>query len=82
MRNYLKIIEITGVILMFIGCIGYRFLHLSWAIWVCIIGIILWLIQVVFKAFNWQKYAKDNGQNIIGILVVILMLFIVMLSVR
>ena len=82
MRKYLKVIEITGVILMFIGCIGHRFLHLSWAIWVCIAGLALWLIQVVYKAFNWQEFAKDNSQNIIGILVVIIMLFIVMLSLK
>ena len=82
MRKYLKIIEIAGVILMFIGCIGHLFLHLSMAIWICIAGLALWLIEVVYKAFNWKEYAKDNRQNIIGILVVILMLFVVMLSVK
>ena len=82
MKKYLKIIEITGVILMLIGCLGHRLLHLNWAVWVCVAGIALWLIQVIFKAFNWQEYAKDNSQNIIGILIVILMLFIVMISVR
>lgn len=82
MKKYLKTIEFTSVILMFLGCIGYRLLHLSWAIWICIAGLILWLIQVVYKAFNWQEYAKDNSQNIIGILVVIIMLFIVMVSIK
>ena len=82
MRKYLKFIEISGIILMFIGCIGHRFLHLSLAIWICIAGLALWLIQVVYKAFNWQEYAKDNSQNIIGILVVIVMLFIVTLSLK
>lgn len=82
MRKILKIIEISGVILMFIGCIGHRFLHLSIAIWICIAGLALWLLQVVYKAFNWKEYAKDNSQNIIGILVVIIMLFIVMISLK
>ena len=82
MKKYLKIIEYLSVILMFIGCIGHRFLHLNWAIWVCIVGLALWLIQVVYKAFNWKEYAKDNSQNIIGILVVIIMLFIVMISIK
>lgn len=82
MKKYLKVIEISGVILMFLGCIGHRVLHLSIAIWICIVGLALWLIQVVYKAFNWQEYAKDNSQNIIGILVVIIMLFIVMISLK
>lgn len=82
MRKILKIIEISGVILMFIGCIGHRFLHLSIAIWICIAGLALWLLQVVYKAFNWQEYAKDNSQNIIGILVVIIMLIVVMISLK
>jgi hypothetical protein len=82
MKKYMKIIEYLSVILMFIGCIGHRFLHLNWAIWVCIAGLALWLIQVIYKAFNWKEYAKDNSQNIIGILVVIIMLFIVMISIK
>jgi len=82
MRKILKIIEISGVILMFIGCIGHRFLHLSIAIWICIAGLALWLLQVVYKAFNWKEYAKDNSQNIIGILVVIIMLIVLMISLK
>ena len=74
-RKYLGYIEHTGVILMLIGCIGHRFLHFNWAIWVCIIGLILWLLQVVYKAFNWQIYARDNKQNILMMLLVIMMLF-------
>ena len=80
MKKYLKGIEISGVILMLIGCIGHRFMHYSWAIWVCIVGLALFLIQVVYKAFNWKEYAKDNSQNIIGMLAVIIMLFILILQ--
>ena len=54
MKKYLRYIEHTGVILMLIGCVGYRFLHWSWAIWICIVGLILFLGQVIFKAFNWM----------------------------
>ena len=79
MKRYLREIEISGVILMLIGCIGHRFLHFSWAIWVCIIGLVLWLLQVVYKAFNWQEYAKDNKQNILMMLFVIVMLFYLIL---
>ena len=79
MKKYLREIEISGVILMLIGCIGHRFLHFNWAIWVCIIGLVLWLLQVVYKAFNWQEYAKDNKQNILMMLFVIVMLFYLIL---
>ena len=82
MKKYLREIEITSVILMLIGCIGHRFLHFSWAIWVCIIGLILFLIQVVYKAFNWKEYAKDNSQNIIMMIAVIIILFAIMLLKR
>ena len=80
MKQYLKKIENTSIVLMLIGCVGHRFLHFSWAIWVCIVGLIGWLGVVVFKAFNWQEYAKDNKQNILMMLFVIILLFILMLK--
>ena len=80
MKRYLREIEISSVILMLIGCIGHRFLHMGWAIWVCILGLILWLLQVVYKAFNWKEYARDNKQNILMMLFVIAMLFYLMLT--
>ena len=79
MKQYLKKIENTSIGLMLIGCVGHRLLHFSWAIWVCIAGLIGWLGVVVFKAFNWQEYAKDNKQNILMMLFVIILMFILML---
>ena len=79
MKQYLKKIENTSIVLMLIGCVGHRFLQFSWAIWVCIAGLIGWLGVVVFKAFNWQEYAKDNKQNILMMLFVIILMFILML---
>jgi uncharacterized membrane protein len=80
MKNYLREIEISGVILMLIGCISYRFLQQQWGIYACSIGLILWVIEVVYKAFNWKKYERDNKQNIIMMLFVIVMLFTLILS--
>ena len=57
MKQYLKKIENTSIVLMLIG----------------------WLGVVVFKAFNWQEYAKDNKQNILMMLFVIILMFILML---
>ena len=79
MKKYLKKIENTSIVLMLIGCVGHRFLHFSWASWVCIAGLIGVLGVVVFKAVNWQEYAKDNKQNILMMLFVIILMFILML---
>lgn len=79
MKKYIREIEISGMIMMLIGCVCHRFLNLQWAIWVCIIGLALWVLQVVYKAFNWQVYQRENKQNILMMLFVIAMLFFLML---
>ncbi len=81
-RKYLGYIEYTGVILMLIGCIGHRFMHWSWAIWICIVGLILFLGQVIFKAFNWKTYNKENKQNLIMMVVSIIFLWVLILYVK
>ena len=81
MKKYLRYIEHTGVILMLIGCVGYRFLHWSWAIWICIVGLILFLGQVIFKAFNWKTYNKENKQNLIMMVVSIIFLWLLIIYV-
>lgn len=79
MKKYLRYMELAGVILMLIGCIGHRFLHWPWAIWLCVLGLILWLGQVVFKAFNWKAYNKENKQNLIMMVVSIIILWVLIL---
>lgn len=81
-RKYLGYIEYTGVILMLIGCIGHRFMHWSWAIWICIVGLILFLGQVIFKAFNWKTYNKENKQNLIMMVVSIIFLWVLILYIK
>ena len=82
MKKYLRYIENTGYILMIIGWIAYRFMHYYWAVWGCVLGLALFLLQVIYKSFNWKMYAEDNKQNIIKILVAIVILFIKMLTIR
>ena len=82
MKKYLRYIEHTGVILMLIGFVGYRFLHWSWAIWICIVGLILFLGQVDFKAFNWKTYNKENKQNLIMMVVSIIFLWLLIIYVK
>jgi hypothetical protein len=79
MKKYLREIKASGIILMFIGIVLYRFMHFSAGIWACIIGILLWLTEVVYKAFCWQEYRRDNMQNIAMMLIIIVLLFITMI---
>jgi len=76
MKKYLNEIKVSGIILMFIGIIMYRFMGLSAGIWACAIGIALWLVQLVYKSFKWQEYRKDNMENIAMMLIIIVLLLI------
>lgn len=76
MKRYLREIEISGVILMFIGCIMHRFLEISGGVYVCSIGMMLWLVNLLYKAFHWKEYERDNKQNIMIMIVAIILLFL------
>ena len=79
MKKYLKEIENAAYILLLIGLVVDRFLHYKWGIWTIFVGLGLWLIQVVYKAFNWQEFAVDNKRNISIMIIAIIFLFIRML---
>lgn len=76
MKKYLKEIELSGILLMLVGVVMFRVLHLQAGYITCVLGIALWLVEVVYKAFHWQEYRKDNMQNIVMMLVVIMLLLI------
>ena len=82
MKKYLKEIEISGVILMFIGCIMRRFLNIPEGIWPCCVGIVLWLFVLIYKAFHWQEYQRENRMNIIIMLGVIALLWFLIIRMR
>ena len=82
MKEYLKEIEISIVILMFIGCIMHRFWSLPVGIWACSIGIILWLVVVIYKAFQWKEYQHENRMNIFIMLCVIALLWFLIIRMR
>ena len=78
MKKYLRELEISGLILVVIGIVC------SW-IWgsqfgglLCGLGMLLWLITFLYKAFHWNEYARENRQNIIILLIAILILFLQM----
>ena len=82
MKEYLKELEISGVILMFIGCIMHRFWSLHVGIWACSIGILLWLFVVIYKAFHWKEYQRENRMNIIIMLGVMALLWFLIMRMR
>ena len=79
MKKYLKEIEVSGMILMLIGCIGHRFMKWDFAIWICVVGLMIWVIQLVYKAFHWNEYQRENKQNIIMMLGAIIILYLLIL---
>ena len=82
MKKYLKEIEISGVILMFIGCIMHRLWSLPVGIWACSIGMLLWLLVVIYKAFHWKEYQRENRMNIFIMLGVIALLWFLIIRMR
>ena len=82
MKKYLKELEISGVILMFIGCIMHRLWSLPVGIWACSIGMLLWLLVVIYKAFHWKEYQRENRMNIIIMLGVIILLWFLIIRMR
>ena len=79
MKRYLREIELSGLILVIIGVVcslvwGYKF-----GAWPCGLGMLLWLITFLYKAFRWNEYARENRQNIMILLIAIFILTIKML---
>lgn len=80
MKKHLREIEISGIILMLIGAIMHRFFHIGGGLYICCVGLILWFFNLIYKAFHWKEYERDNKQNIIIMIAVIIMLFVLMIT--
>ena len=79
MKRYLREIEASGLILVIIGIVFSWIKGANVGMWPCLIGILLWLIAFLYKAFHWNEYARENKQNIIILLVAIIILILQML---
>ncbi len=76
MKKYLREIEISGIILLFIGtCVGH-FVSVNAGAIVSLIGILLWVAVVIYKSLKWQEYRRDNIVNIFIMLGAILAILI------
>ena len=82
MKNYLREIEIAGLILIAIGVgiswtMGYQY-----GVFPCGFGLFLLLLIFLYKAFHWKEYERENKQYIMIILLTIAILFFQMLTRR
>ena len=87
MKKYLREIEVSGLILTFIGLICVMICTqfgvtsgANFAVWACGFGLLLLFSVVIYKAFHWKEYERDNKQNIIIMIAVIIMLFVLMIT--
>jgi hypothetical protein len=75
MKKYLKEIETSGIVLLFLGVILGRMANMELGAMISVVGLLLWVLTVVVKAFNWQQYRRDNILNIIIMLGAIVAIF-------
>ena len=78
MKKYLREIEISGILLIMIGCL-FTFIWNDWVgVWPCGAGMLLWLVSFLYKDFHWQEYERENKQNIVIVIIAIMLLLIQM----
>lgn len=79
MKKYLREIEISGLILVIIGIVCSWIWGSNFGMWPCLVGLFLWLISFLYKAFHWNEYARENRQNIMVLLIGIIILLLQMM---
>lgn len=63
-KKYLREIELAGIILLFIGFILGHLVSLQLGAMIVVIGLLIWLFSVVYKAINWKQYQRENIVNV------------------
>ena len=81
MKKYLREIDAAGIILLAIGVVLSLIAGSRYGMWPCIVGLLLWVIVVIYKAFHWTEYAAENKRNIIIMLIAIIFLFVQMMRI-
>ena len=79
MKKYLREIEVSGLVLVIIGIVFSWIWGANFGMWPCLVGLSLWLITFLYKAFHWGEYARENKQNIMILLIAIIILILQML---
>ena len=79
MKKYLREIELSSAILCIIGVVIAMIWGYGFGAWPCGVGLLLFLIVFLYKAFHWKEYERDNKQYIVIVLVAIFILIIQMI---
>jgi hypothetical protein len=79
MKKYLREIEVSGLILVIIGIVSSYVWGANFGMWSCAVGMLLWLVSFLYKAFHWNEYERENRQNIMILMLAIVILIIQML---
>ena len=74
MKRYLRELEVSGLILVIIGIVMSWIIGSNYGMWPCLMGMLLWLVTFLYKAFHWKEYERENRQNIMILLLAILIL--------
>lgn len=74
MKKYLREIELSSAILCIIGVVLSMISGYAVGAWPCGVGLFLFLIVFLYKAFHWKEYERDNKQYIVIVLLAIIIL--------
>ena len=74
MKKYLRELEVSGLILVIIGIVFSWIWGANFGMWPCLVGLLIWLITFLYKAFRWKEYERENRQNILILLIAIFIL--------
>ena len=78
MKKYLREIEVSGLVLVVAGIV-FSLFGVVLAEWFCGIGMLLWLVTFLYRAFHWNEYERENKRNIFILLTTIAFLLAQML---
>ena len=76
MKKYLREIETSGIIMLFLGFILGHLISMDTGAIMAAIGLLLWASVVVYKALHWNVYRRDNILNIIIMMGAVIAIFI------
>lgn len=82
MKKYLREIEMAGVLLLAIGVVIAFAAGTQYGMWPCAVGLLLWVVTLIYKAFHWTEYDVENRRNVLIMLVAIVILILQMIWMR
>jgi len=82
MKKYLRELEMAGILLLAIGIVLSFVINVVYGAWPCGVGLLLMLAVIIYKAFHWKEYERENRQYIFIMLAAIILLFLQMVLMR